>query len=86
MTMGSTATGSRGKLVESGSQTDFNPGDSAVDQRVTFAVAQQQLDDNKKYAQALEVQRLAMERAHQLDLADKSCLFTEGVRGRNRCL
>ena len=42
-----------------------------MDQRVTFAVAQQQLDDNKKYAQALEVQRLAMERSHQLDLADK---------------
>ena len=46
----STATTGTGTGSEQESQTEFNPGDSAVDQRVTFAVAQQQLEDEKKFS------------------------------------
>lgn len=61
----------RGESSDAALQTEFNPGDSVVDQRVQFAVAQQRIDDEQKWSQTLEVQRLSLIREHQLDLADK---------------
>lgn len=60
-----------GESYDVAMQTEFNPGDSVVDQRVQFAVAQQRISDEQKWSQTLEVQRLSLVREHQLDLAHK---------------
>ncbi len=57
--------------MDQAAQTVFNVGDSQVDQRMEFALAHQRLQDDNKLTHELEMQKLTLEREHQLHLHDK---------------